>query len=160
MFRSPMRSSSASFFISLLRLLSLKFTKNVKDPLCLCCSIRLVRLHCVLRTQYAMQNLFTWSLFRVWTWYTGNNMYSQQIFKKCHIPLYTPCDNSSASFAAFISACWILWPDAFARRSPRKYTATVYTLVFVGPLHSITLQTKCEDINCTVHHWCDTKTFC
>lgn len=50
-----------------------------------------------------------------------------------------PCDNSSASFAAFISACWILWPDAFARRSPRKYTATVYTLVFVGPLHSITL---------------------
>ena len=51
MFRSPMRSSSASFFISLLRLLSLKFTKNVKDPLCLCGSIRLVCLHCVLRTQ-------------------------------------------------------------------------------------------------------------
>ena len=36
------------FVISLLRLLSLKFTKNVKDPLWLCGSIRLVCLHCVL----------------------------------------------------------------------------------------------------------------
>ena len=37
------------FFISLLRLLSLKFTKNVKDPLWLCGSIRMVCLHCVPR---------------------------------------------------------------------------------------------------------------
>jgi hypothetical protein len=84
---------------------------------------------------------------------------ANRFFKKCCILIHKPCDNSSASFAAFISACWILWPDAFARRSPRKYTATVYTLVFVGPLHSITLRTKCNDINCKVHHWCDTKTF-
>lgn len=62
-----------------------------------------------------------------------------------------PCDNSSASFAAFISACWILCPDAFAKRPPRKYTATVYTLVFVGPLHSITLQTT------VLHHLANCK---
>jgi hypothetical protein len=50
------------------------------------------------------------------------------------------CEISSAFFAAFISACWMLWPIALANRRPRKYTATVYTLVLVGPLHSITLQ--------------------
>jgi len=38
---------------------------------------------------------------------------------------YIPCDFSKASLAEFISASWILCPEAVARRFPWKYTATV-----------------------------------
>ena len=47
MFRSPMRSSSGSFYF-LVEVTEFKFTKNVKDPLWLCGIIRLICLHCVL----------------------------------------------------------------------------------------------------------------
>ena len=45
-----------------------------------------------------------------------------------------------AFVAAAISAIWILWPVPVAKRFPRKYTATVYFLVLVGPVDSIILK--------------------
>ena len=45
-----------------------------------------------------------------------------------------------ASEAASISACCMLCPDPVASRVPRKYTATMYFRVLVGPMDSITLE--------------------
>ena len=69
----------------------------------------------------------------------------------CHLsPRHSPPLCSSALAAAFISACWMVRPTPLSSRSPRKYTATVYFLVLVGPVDSNILRTIRH--HCQTHH--------
>lgn len=75
-----------------------------------------------------------------------NKIYKVRLEQKYRIVIYTGKilnvlldEFVNAFVAAFISASWILCPFPVAKRSSRKYTATTYIRVFVGPLLSITL---------------------